>query len=188
MKSSGVLSMAALAFVLFGVQQAEAVNCNALDSGRCVIARNYDNSSSSMVCTDAPTSTSCTTVCGYNTPYGGCGMWFTRYHASCGHPMQIGTSCSSRITEDGRVEDPEMIEVTTCGATAGYCGWRDGSNKSPSAGVAHAARAKLHSCAANGYNDESNYDTLVECTSGNPHTKNNYCADSVWDTLCNEWL
>ena len=52
-----LLLLAALASVIFGVQQAKAVNCNALDGGRCVIARNYDNSSSSMVCTDAPTST-----------------------------------------------------------------------------------------------------------------------------------
>lgn len=178
-----VLAFAALAIVALSAAESEAVYCNS-PNPRCVTALAWD--SNSLACLDVKASTSCTPVCKYGGG-GTCSVWNSYYAAGC---MDTGTNtCATIGLLEDESEDVAGIEeaMETCSGT-GYCGWRDGSNKSPSAGVAHAARAKLHSCAQNGYSDEATYDTLFECTTSNPHTKNLYCTDVVWDTLCNEWL
>lgn len=175
MRSAVILAILILS--AFSTSQAEAIPMCNTTASRCIYALNWDNSSTSDTCLDKDTSYNCTEN----------GM-YTNFALNClpGYKEMDCEMLRAYTTQ----EDPSTLSApeNTCGSATGYCGWRDGSNRSPTSGVTSSARAKLHSCSQNGYSDESTYDTLFECQSGNPHTKNLYCADTVWDDLCNLWL
>ncbi len=155
-------------------------NCNS-DAPRCIAETEFDNTSA----------TSCLDVKAY---YGGCTPMYGElffYSPYCAG--LTGATCATLREYEGEeyLEVSELEEVVACGGS-GYCGWRDGVNKTGSSSVGNAARAKLHVCASGGIAEESYWDTLSECTSNavgqTKHAKNDYCTDSVWDTLCDGWL